>query len=296
MSMVTSCPSCNTTFRVTPQQLQLRHGQVRCGRCASVFDGFKGLATLPDQAPAEPPAPTASASAAPQAPPVPAAPVGPVGPVPIAAPEIAESAPPEPASGSFDFTAAPSSPLDRAEPVPLKSRHFEAITSASPPTASGRRTALWAAGSILLLLLLLAQGAYSYRSELAAQVPELRPHLQRMCGLLDCTLSHPQRPELLTIEGSDLQAADPARPGLIVLSATMRNRAPTTVAYPALELTLTNAQDQTVARRVFMPAEYLDKAADPRAGIASNAELGIRLALDTTDLQASGYRLFLFYP
>jgi hypothetical protein len=27
--------------------LQAQHGSVRCGRCATVFDGFKALATLP---------------------------------------------------------------------------------------------------------------------------------------------------------------------------------------------------------------------------------------------------------
>lgn len=53
MSMVTRCPSCNTMFRVTPQQLQAQQGKVRCGRCMMVFDGFKGLATLPDLAPGE---------------------------------------------------------------------------------------------------------------------------------------------------------------------------------------------------------------------------------------------------
>src|SRR6185295_11809560 len=50
MSIVTQCPSCATTFRVTPPQLQAQHGMVRCGRCAQVFDGFKTLATLPDTA------------------------------------------------------------------------------------------------------------------------------------------------------------------------------------------------------------------------------------------------------
>ena len=54
MSMTTQCPSCSTTFRVTPQQLQSQQGMVRCGRCATVFDGFKSLATLPEEVRAEP--------------------------------------------------------------------------------------------------------------------------------------------------------------------------------------------------------------------------------------------------
>ena len=53
MSMITKCPSCATTFRVTPPQLQAQRGMVRCGRCAMVFDGFKTLATLRDDSPLE---------------------------------------------------------------------------------------------------------------------------------------------------------------------------------------------------------------------------------------------------
>ena len=63
MSMVTRCPTCATVFRVTLQQLQAHQGQVRCGRCTTVFDGFAALATLPDQQPEEPAAKVASARA-----------------------------------------------------------------------------------------------------------------------------------------------------------------------------------------------------------------------------------------
>ena len=35
----TRCPGCHTVFRVTPQQLAMREGQVRCGHCKTVFDG-----------------------------------------------------------------------------------------------------------------------------------------------------------------------------------------------------------------------------------------------------------------
>lgn len=46
MSLVTRCPACQTLFRVNAEQLQLQSGQVRCGRCMTVFDGYAALATL----------------------------------------------------------------------------------------------------------------------------------------------------------------------------------------------------------------------------------------------------------
>jgi predicted Zn finger-like uncharacterized protein len=62
MSLVTRCPGCATAFRVLPDQLSAREGQVRCGKCNTVFDGIAGLVEegrppLPAEAPAEP-APT----------------------------------------------------------------------------------------------------------------------------------------------------------------------------------------------------------------------------------------------
>jgi predicted Zn finger-like uncharacterized protein len=46
MALVTCCPHCATVFRVTPLHLQAHRGQVRCGQCAQVFDGFATLTTI----------------------------------------------------------------------------------------------------------------------------------------------------------------------------------------------------------------------------------------------------------
>ena len=41
--MLTRCPGCSTTFRVTPEQVKARQGKVRCGRCQHVFDAIESL-------------------------------------------------------------------------------------------------------------------------------------------------------------------------------------------------------------------------------------------------------------
>lgn len=46
MALVTRCPNCGTAFRITPFHLQAHGGDVRCGRCAKVFNGFSTLATM----------------------------------------------------------------------------------------------------------------------------------------------------------------------------------------------------------------------------------------------------------
>ena len=40
---ITYCPTCATSFKVTPDQLRLANGWVRCGRCTCVFEALANL-------------------------------------------------------------------------------------------------------------------------------------------------------------------------------------------------------------------------------------------------------------
>ena len=43
MTLATRCPSCQTLFKVVPDQLRVSEGWVRCGRCAEVFNAAQHL-------------------------------------------------------------------------------------------------------------------------------------------------------------------------------------------------------------------------------------------------------------
>jgi predicted Zn finger-like uncharacterized protein len=268
--MITKCPACATLFRVTPEQLQAHQGKVRCGRCMTVFDGLVALAALPEPVPEaagsgseaggfrlEPVEPE-KATAAPQPPPV----------------RVAEDAHGEKGYG----------------PPPEQLAFDEELFS---DPSQVRRDRLWAVGAALLVFALAGQAAYYYRAELAVQYPGLKPYLVKLCDALRCKVLPPQRPRQIAIEASDLQATDPARPGRIQLTATLRNHAGHDLGYPALDLVLTNTKEHTLARRVFLPQEYLERGRDAAAGIPANAEITIRLDLDTGDLSPAGFRLDL---
>jgi len=275
MSMITKCPSCGTTFRVMPQQLQAQHGMVRCGRCANVFDGFKTLATLRADAPLETaPAPREESSYQ-----------GAMTPPPGEA--VRETAFEMPGDTPQSGSAAPSRPEEIAAHEPRPTPVAQTLAEPLPPRHSGG----WAFGILALLITLAVQGAYINRSEIAANLPEARPYLNKLCELLRCTVALPQRPRQISIEASDMQATDPANPGLIALTATLRNNATIDLGYPALDVVLTDIKEHTIARRIFLPAEYLNNGKNPRAGIAPNAEVTVRLNLDTGDLGAAGFRL-----
>jgi hypothetical protein len=81
-----------------------------------------------------------------------------------------------------------------------------------------------------------------------------------------------------------------------VLSATIRNRATHPIAYPYLELTLTDSAERIVVRRAFAPQDYAGGTADLHAGIAVNGERLVKLFIDASATQQAGYQLYLFYP
>ena len=297
MSLVTRCPRCKTLFRVAPAQLQSRAGQVRCGRCMNVFDGFQALAV--EQAPAvidpvrfEPdlkPGEPATAEGQPSA-----APAAPAAQPPAARPDAAASTPrPVPAA----VAAVAQGPEVPGKPVGDRVREFAQGRIVSPlrenvlrkPSPDAARVAL----CVLLGFVLASQMAYAFRSQLAARYPVMKSVLNGVCGLAGCTVTLPQRPDLVKIEASDVHMIDANRPALIQLTATLRSYASYDLAYPALDLVLTNANEHALARRIFLPGQYLDQTRDPESGIPPRAEITVALDLDTGDLNAAGFRLDL---
>ena len=300
MSLVTRCPRCKTLYRVAPAQLQVRAGQVRCGRCMHVFDGFEALAVEQQNAISEPVRfePEAGETAA----------VG-----TTATPRAFEGK--EVAEGNHGFlsaraTAPVEAPKSVSEPPPPPP---EFVGPPRPPLgfrmrryAAGRAAATKAkyirkpspllrrmAACLLLAAVLAGQAAYAFRAPLAARYPGFKSVMLDVCEIAGCGVWLPHRPDLLQKVGEDVSALDPARPGLIQVTVTLRSAASFDIAYPALDLVLTNANEHALARRIFLPEEYLGRGGDPRAGIPPKAEITLALDLDTGDLNATGFRIDL---
>jgi predicted Zn finger-like uncharacterized protein len=194
---------------------------------------------------------------------------------------------PSPQLGLFDPSRRPAEPAEPADaPAP---------TFMAEPRP--RRRALWATLTVLALLVLIGQASYRYRAEVAALVPAARPPLASLCRSLGCSVPLPRRPELMSIDSSELQA-DGRRDGLIALNAVIHNRAGFSQDYPSLEVTLTDEADRPVLRRVLAPRDYLDARGRELAaqGIAPGSEATVRVWLDTSRTRATGYRLYLFFP
>jgi predicted Zn finger-like uncharacterized protein len=197
---------------------------------------------------------------------------------------------PSPQLGLFDPSRRPPAPL-------LKTGNGAPPAFMAEEEPVGRRL-LWSLLVLAAAVALAGQTAYSYRTEIAALIPDARAPLDAACHLLRCQVPLPRRPELMSIESSDLQV-EPRRDGVIVLNAVLRNRATFAQDYPALELTLTDEADRPVLRRVLAPREYLDPARGATGaaqGIPAGAEVSLRIYFDAGRRRATGYRLYLFYP
>jgi len=272
----TRCPGCATVFRVTPEQLALRGGQVRCGHCKTVFDGVAHAVSLAAPTTADTDEHAVDAAALGLA-----------------------MATPRDAQGLEATPETPVEPTVAAAGDEVAELSYDDRFSSAPEQASRRKRVLALAAVIALLIVaIIAQAVYHYRDTIAARWPQLRPALVAVCNVARCTI-RPIRGEVamadLAIEASDLQA-DPAHRGLLILTATLRNRASWAVAYPYLELTLTDAQDRVVVRRALAPADYAGGTADLPAGIGGNGEITLKVFIDASATAQAGYRLLMFYP
>ncbi|RYF17377.1 MAG: DUF3426 domain-containing protein [Comamonadaceae bacterium] len=146
--------------------------------------------------------------------------------------------------------------------------------------------------SLLLAAVLLVQVAYQDRDRLAQSQPALQPWLARMCDALGCTLGAPRQIEAIVIESSGFNRV---RNDTYRLAFTLRNTAGIQLAAPALELTITDGQDQTVARRVITPQEMGAPGGVIAAGGDWSRAVGLTVSA-ADNARVAGYRLLAFYP
>lgn len=182
-------------------------------------------------------------------------------------------------------TALPDEPDDNPEE--------EADDTESPPSPALRQAA-WAAGATLLSLALLAQGALMFRGEIVQSSPQMRPFMESLCAGLGCELPLPRDSAEIAIESSDIQP-DAGREAFFTLHATLRNRADFQQAYPYLEITLTDARDKALVRKVLEPREWLPASA-PKDAFPAKRELVTRVSFEAPGVAAAGYRVYVFYP
>ncbi|GGY02042.1 DUF3426 domain-containing protein [Paludibacterium paludis] len=157
------------------------------------------------------------------------------------------------------------------------------------------KTTLLVAASVVGLTLLAGQLVYLNRTRIGAEVPELRPALETACKAFGCTVALPTDLQYIRTEWSDCPQL-PDHPNVLQLQAKVRNRAPYPQAWPMMELTLKDGDDQVLVRKVFTPKEYL-KADDFKLGrFNANTEARVDILFDAGPIRPRGYSIYWFYP
>jgi predicted Zn finger-like uncharacterized protein len=279
--LITTCTHCRSRFRVSPQQLNVKQGQVRCGKCSKVFNGFESLERFPDDD---------------------------TGARLLAAAEASGRTPdlPQDLQPARDEDALPNlEPVTPQIPIEPPSRpsvpHGQTRRPApsqltlEPPPPRKPLPRAWSFGVALLTLVLVLELAFVFRGPIAQRYPVLRQPMQAICAYARCNVPWSREESLLKLEESELLEI-PGKPNEIALGARVRNLASVAQEYPFLELTLTDATGQTASRRVLRPTDYLGKPLSGDEVLAAGAEVALQLRIETPRIKATGYELLLFYP
>lgn len=164
--------------------------------------------------------------------------------------------------------------------------------------------------ALSLVLLLGGQVAHQERDLLASRFPALAPWLERWCQAAQCTLQAPMRLDDLQVDNIALVRTSSQGEDTYRLTAIIRNRATMPLAWPHLDLSLTDANGEIVVRRVFAVDSALakvvsDGGADAPdsdatgtvpAEVPASSSTTLQWRLQAPDLQLAGYTAELFYP
>ena len=325
MSMITRCPACQTSFRVVPDQLRMSEGWARCGLCSEIFDA---VLSLQDDAQSAGPEvdsrvdidvdPNSNAEiesaldktgAELLAQPV-AAQTNVVAQEAMALEtalqeivaarqnftddsEFKKSLGSTGIGHTVDSTTAVSSVQQEADDETAPS--FLQELRNSPKRSLWHKTwvrASLAMVSVALSVLLVLQMVIHERDRLATLVPQVKPTLEAACSYLNCTVSPLRQIDYVVVESSTFIKI---RNDTYRLNLAIKNNAPYELAMPALELTLTDAQDQALLRRVLLGTEVnINNMLSANSEWNSSVELGLRPSGGGD--RVVGYRVLAFYP
>jgi predicted Zn finger-like uncharacterized protein len=253
--MYTRCQGCHTVHPVNAALLSRAKGQYRCGRCKKLANALDALF---DEWPSAGELPVNAGD-----PPV----LG--GVVALEQPQAIDA--------SADGTATSPDPADLL------------------PTARSRGPWLRVSWISVGLVLLLgsAYGVGSYFGLINIDRELVDQSLVSM-GVKDAPPQVPFRDtssiELISRE----MLSHPSRPRVLLLNATIVNRAPQAQAYPEIQVKLFDLDNEVISERRFRPTDYLTSTSSMRDGMTPDAYLRFSLEMLDPGDRAKGFELEFF--
>ncbi|RKZ92702.1 MAG: hypothetical protein DRQ43_08805 [Gammaproteobacteria bacterium] len=150
-------------------------------------------------------------------------------------------------------------------------------SSSSSPTAIFG----WLAATIVLLVVLAAQYLH-FNSTQFSQDKEIRPLLDFLCPLTGCPLPLIKTPGKIVTVTHDVRT-HPTVKNALEIQLIFKNKAAYTQSYPILEITFSNPVGEVIARRKFLPDEYIKTNNDYHSGLKNNQKQEINLKIVDPD-------------
>lgn len=251
-------------------------------------------APAPTRASPTPP-PSPARAPAPPAPPTTAPPAS--EPVAVPAPEVATQTPepqtetaPAPAAPVAEPAAAPAAPPKRKPIRPRfepKSVPLEQVIAALEPEpleldwqqpGSWKKRLLWPLLVLLALACLAIQVAWLEFDRLN-RIEPYRSVYGVACRMLGCALPELRDPKLIQTSNLVVRTS-PELEGVLQVDVILQNNAPFEQAFPKIQLTFTNLQNEPVATRLLQPAEYLggELAGRDKMPVRQPIHIGLEIA------------------
>lgn len=326
--MLTQCPNCQTTFRVTTEILRVADGQVRCGRCQTQFDALERLIDENDPVQQAARSPRATRSTPGERIEVEESPAQEditldgrhieisgryrvpdstlmreqtveewveIDDIDEAADEAAvidvQDQVDEDEAGEIEVAEDAYEVEEAQDAVQV----YEEIAEEAEPEmdllAPPPRPAVPLVWKILagpLVLLLAIQLMHTYRHALARH-PRLGPAIVGLYGAFGVELQPDWDLHAYEILQWHL-GSDPATPGTLKVRASLKNVASFAQPYPLLKLVLEDRWGERVRERAFEPADYLDPSTAPDRLLAPAQQATATIAIVDPGPDAEGFR------
>lgn len=156
--------------------------------------------------------------------------------------------------------------------------------------------------SLLLILGLAVQLGHHFRDWIAAHHPSTRPLLHAWCAQVGCQIQPPLRLDALQVDNATLVRTASEGPGRYRLTVAVNSRSDVELAWPHVDLTLTDDRGAVIARRAFAPrdAQVAKGEGMPLLSVPAAVPPGestqLQWSLRLDDLVPAGYTAELFYP
>ena len=125
-------------------------------------------------------------------------------------------------------------------------------------------------------LLLILQIALADRARWADD-PAWRPTIERLCGVLRCSVPAWHQPSAFHITTREIRP-HPSATGVLLVTASFRNDAAFAQEWPRLQLSLSDLDGHALGLRRFTPQDYLGSPpATPRIGAGQSASITLEI-------------------